>query len=111
VDCFPTQGFQEAPTHSGDLIGVGPKPFLGVLKYITGKCSDKIRLIVVSNSPTFLCWADAYMLRRSCLSLARANQHMRHTVIRTNQLMHAPSICTIFNTPLWISVELQSIKY
>jgi hypothetical protein len=39
------------------------------------------------------------MRRRSCLSLARANHHMRHTVIRTNRLMHAPSICTISNTP------------
>jgi hypothetical protein len=49
-----------------------------MLKYITGQCSDKIRLIVASNSPTFLCWTEAYMLRRSCLSLARANHHMTH---------------------------------
>jgi hypothetical protein len=80
-----------------------------MLKNITVKCNDKTRLKVVSKSPAFLCWTDAYMFRQSCLTLARANHLM--TVIQTNSLMHAPSICMISNTPLWISVELQSIKY
>jgi hypothetical protein len=37
------------------------------------------------------------MLRRSCLTVARVNHRTRHTVTQTNQLMHAPSICTISN--------------
>jgi hypothetical protein len=68
-----------------------------MLKYITVECNDKTRLIVVSNSPAFLCWTDAYMLRHSCLTLARANHLMCHTVIQANSLMHAPSICMISN--------------
>jgi hypothetical protein len=69
-----------------------------LLKDITGWCSDKINLIIVSNSPAFFCWADAYMLRRSCLISAQANHRMRHTVTQINQLIHAPSICMISNT-------------
>jgi hypothetical protein len=52
----------------------------------------------ISNSPAFLCWTDAYMLRRFCLISAQANRRMCHTVTQINQLMHAPSICTISNT-------------
>jgi hypothetical protein len=55
------------------------------------------RLIVVSNSPAFLCWTDAYTFKHSCLALARANRLMCRTVIQTNLLMHAPSICMIPN--------------
>jgi hypothetical protein len=69
-----------------------------ILKYITVECNDKTCLIVVSNSPAFLSWTDAYMFRHSCLTLARANHLMCHTVIQTNSLMHAPSICMISNT-------------
>jgi hypothetical protein len=36
---------------------------------------------------------------------------MRHTVTHINQLMHAPTICTISNTPLWVSVTLPKNKY
>jgi hypothetical protein len=36
---------------------------------------------------------------------------MRHTVTQINQLMHAPSVCTISNTPLWVSVKLLTSKY
>jgi hypothetical protein len=71
--------------------------YMGLLKYITGYCSYTIHLIIVSNSPAFLCWTDAYMLRRSCLISARANHRLRHTGTQINQLMRAPSICTISN--------------
>jgi hypothetical protein len=71
---------------------------LKLFKYITVKCNDETRLIVLGNSPAFLCWTDAYVFRHSCLTLARANHLMCHTVIQTNSLMHAPSICMISNT-------------
>jgi hypothetical protein len=60
--------------------------------------------MIVSNSPTFLCWTDAYMLRPSCLILARANQRMHHAVTQIDQLMHAPSICTISNSVLVVPI-------
>jgi hypothetical protein len=69
-----------------------------MLTHITVQCNDKIRSIDVSRSPAVLCCTDACMLRRSCLTFAQANHHMHHTVIQTNQQMHASSICTISNT-------------
>jgi hypothetical protein len=39
------------------------------------------------------------MLRRSCLISSQAIHCMCHTVTHINQLMHAPSICTISHTP------------
>jgi hypothetical protein len=84
---------------------------ISLLKYIAGSCSDKIHLIIVSNSPAFLCWTEAYMFRRSCLISAQANHRMRHTVTQINQLMHAPLICTAPNTALYISVKLLTSKY
>jgi hypothetical protein len=79
-----------------------------LLKYITVLCNDKARFVVVSNSPTFLCWTNASMLRPSYLSLARANHHMHHTVMTTNQLVYAPSKCTISNRPVEARVHFSN---
>jgi hypothetical protein len=56
---------------------------------ITSRCSDSLtQQLVVSYSHAFLGWTDANMFGRSCLSLARLNQH---TVTQTNQLIHVPA--------------------
>jgi hypothetical protein len=55
------------------------------------------------------------MFRHCCLTLARANHLMCHTVIQTNSLMHAPSTCMISNSDghciCWVDEDEQNRQH